>query len=224
MNYTQIVGRAKRESGRTGPPPAGIATAVAEDRRIYDWVADAWRDLQTEGVPWRFMRRTATAPLIVGQSGYTNVQLGIEPVGHWLPEGQDYFPTVFEATNPLAEWPLRWASYDSFRRHFLVGGHSPATPQFWSVAPDGGLLIGPTPDKAYTLRADYQRATTELTADIDTPDLPVDYHMVLVWMAVMQIAGLDAAPEVFIRGQGNLMTVRNALWRDQGPAFRTVFG
>lgn len=224
MNFNQLAGRVKRESGRSGPSPAGVLSATADDARIYAWVADAWRDLQNEPVPWRFMRRTCVSPLVIGKQDYSNLDLNIAEPRDWVPQGNDYRATLYEPANPASEWPLSFVPYEFFRRNYMTGQLAPGVPMYWTIGPLGKLYFAPTPDRAVTLRADYFRGPTELVNDADTPDLPARYHMILVWMAMMQLSGMDAAPEVFARAAGNFATVRNALWMDQGPSITTTMG
>jgi hypothetical protein len=99
----------------------------------------------------------------------------------------------------------------------MVGTHASGVPQFWAVSPDNKMLLGPTPDKVYHVRFDYQTPVVTLAADTDEPAMPEDYHMVIVWEALKSVAGFDNAPEVYARAQAEYESVFNDLWRDQGP-------
>lgn len=61
------------------------------------------------------------------------------------------------------------------------------TPQRWTQHA-GNLLLWPVPDGPYTLLIDYICQVPDLAAADDVPVLPVTYHDVLVWGAILELA------------------------------------
>lgn len=199
----EIARRVKSESGRSGTGPVSVAAAGDDDRRILNAVRDAWQALQLEAFWWRWMRKSmAAGALAAGQVANTVAALGLTDHGEWWPESSDYWPTAYDVNDASNEWRLRELSYDRFRARFMVGTHDAAQPQFYAIAPNGDLLVGPKPDSAnYRVRMDYKAAPTSLLVDADAPDMPSQHHDVLIWLALMPIAAADAAPEHYTRGR-----------------------
>jgi hypothetical protein len=71
-------------------------------------------------------------------------------------------------------------------------------PLVFSVDPaNKSVLLGPIPDITdYTLRGKYWTKSIVLAADADIPACPDEYHMVIVYRALMKYAGYEAASEV----------------------------
>ena len=106
-----------------------------------------------------------------------------------------------------------------YRDRFELTEHQPGNPLVWTTGPDEKMYFGPTPDDEYTVRASYWIAPTSLLLDEDTPAMGSEYHMILVWRALMEVASIDAAPEVYSRGLMNYERLETDLMRRYGPQF-----
>lgn len=60
-------------------------------------------------------------------------------------------------------------------------------PLYWTYAASE-LRLWPAPDQAYTVTIDYIKRTTDLSADADSPLFDSQYHDVLVWGAIAEMA------------------------------------
>lgn len=216
MNFLALVQNTKREFGRLTSGPASVATATGRDMLLRDWVIESWKKIQELPHNWAWMRREATASLVAGQGSYTAGDLGITRLGYFRDEDEDYTPVVWQASSPDQIIPLTWIPYDTFRRAYQRGTQTNDQPQHWSVAPDGALLIGPAPDDTYTLSIDYQLSPQELSTDLDVPEMPSRYHMLIVWGALADAGVFDAAPEVVGRAQTNYQETLTNLIANQG--------
>lgn len=226
MDYLELVNRLKLESGRSGGDIASVATATGSDLRLVRWVSTAYEKIQRETSDWLWMRKTVLAAITASQMDQNPaVDMLVQPAntdpvadfrGFKTPN-DDYMPTALDPASPAAEWPLRWLPYDLFRQRFMVSTHAAGPPQYWAVSPGGKMLLGPTPDKVYHVRFDYQTPVVTLAADGDTPAMPADYHMVIVWGALKSVAAFDNAPEVYTRAQSEYDDLFSDLWVDQGP-------
>lgn len=208
MNYLQLVQRAKLEAGLAGAVPSSIGSTVGDTARIAGWVSDAYNDLQLQAHRnWRWLRSTATGTVTVaGGMSYTIDQLlgvgaGTTRFSRWRNEGNGYRVRAWPIASPEQVIDVRQLDHDEFVRRFLVGTHAAAAPQYWAIAPSGEILVGPTPDASYRLRADYVKSPQQLTLDGDTPEMAPQFHMAIVWLALWSYAGYDAAPEVGVRAQ-----------------------
>ena len=214
MNYLQIVQRVHSESGRSTAAPTSVVGANDRHVRLFNWVADAWRDLQGER-DWRWMRNTLDAALTANQQTYSGADLGATRFGRWRKEDHDYSPYVYVDGAPNAMWPLAFWQLDQMRARFIYRTWGASTPIAWSYNEANELLIGPQPALAYKLRIEYWKEPSELAADDDTPDMPDRFHMLLVWRALQDVANFDAAPEVLARAEKNYGALKFALTMDQ---------
>lgn len=215
MNYLELVQRLHRESLRSTAAPTSVTTTNDRQARLCDWVADAWRDLQIER-EWRWMRTTLDVPLIVGQQTYdAAADLGAARFRRWRMDDDTYNPWLYIDGSPNSLWPLTFTQLDDFRSLYVYRSWGATTPVAWTFDEDNRLLVGPQPALAYKLRQEYWKSPTELEADTDTPDMPEEYHLLLMWTALEQVAMADAAPELLSRAQGRKIELRTRLLYDQ---------
>ena len=62
------------------------------------------------------------------------------------------------------------------------------------------MELWPIPDAVYTVNGEYYMDMQTMTLDADIPILP-DYHMAIVWKALMYYGAFEGAPEVYAHGQ-----------------------
>ena len=55
------------------------------------------------------------------------------------------------------------------------------------------MCFGSPPDRAYAVRGEYQRSAQTLVNANDVPEMPEDYHMMIVWRAIMLLHQHDEA-------------------------------
>ena len=221
MNWLQLAQEVKRESGLTGGGPVAFASANGEDLRIFNWVAWAWRDidLMHEGWAWRRGTATATTNGSMTLTGLTSFSLA--DFGSWLPASSIYNVSAYRiSSGQSAENNLKFIDYDIFRRQFIQGTHTAAGLQYWSIAPNGDMLVGPTPDASHVVRADYIKDHVALSADASTPTMPTRFHPLITWYALREYGGYDAASEVWQRADRNYNSLYSALAQAQLPKMR----
>ena len=223
--FVQLVERLRVEAALPIPTITTLVGANDEVQRLANWVSDANADIERMDREWKWMRAQALAPITAGGGmRYTPAQCGITTGGHrrWrrqqppLGGQQGYTVRAFEASNPANEWRVHELERDVFTQRFLVGQHQTGSPQYWAEADNGDLLIGPTPDRNYTVRADYVRAVQTLAADAETPGMPADFHSAVMWYALFTYAVDDASPEQITRARLHYNRLESALLRDQG--------
>lgn len=292
MIYLDLVRRLKREAGRSGGAPGGIATLEGDDLLLGDWIADAWREIQRRRMDWAWMRKTISGVLVESQQAYsaeTNLDftriaftagateyaagaslvqgsvsatvtrvilssgawatsdaageliihsasgdfvagaalgggactlsgpaVSMAPFGRWQVPTDEY--TVRISLSPVDVYELGWVSYEEFQRRYIATAVDDGQPRWWSVSPAGQLLIAPAPDSGlYSIEADYWARPTELLLDDDEPDMPAQFHMLIVWRALLEVAAFDSAPEVETRATRNIKIIWRDLVDDQAP-------
>ena len=216
MNFLQLAQRLHSETLRSTAAPTAYVGANDRHLRLFNRVADAWRDLQSER-DWKWMRGTTDAPLTIGQQVYTGAELGATNFGRWRPEDNTYSVQLYIDGSPNTLWVASEWDLDSIRNQWVYRSNNvSSTPLVWASDEQQRMVIGPKPAVAYKIRAEYWTEPTELLADGDTPNMPDRFHLLLVWAALKGMALDDAAPEIRAKAEENYTAMHDRLRRDQG--------
>lgn len=165
--------------------------------RIVAWVNMAWIDVQTEHPNWRWMRASATVATTASDNSYAPSEFSTTNFGHWIP---NTFRCYTTSVGQSDEQHLIYMPYDQWRNIYDFGANATQTgrPAHFSVGPDQSVKLGPAPNSTgYTIKADYQKEPSDMSGDSDTPDMPDEFHVMLVWKALMYYAAFESAPEVY---------------------------
>ncbi len=90
-----------------------------------------------------------------------------------------------------------------------------------SIAPDKSICLGPIAADGYTILGDYFSVPSEMASDSDVPALPTQFHMAIVYRAMMSYGAFESAPEVYQRGEVEFMKLMRRMTADRSP--ETVF-
>lgn len=204
MNWLQLAQAVKRESGLGMESTiVSYATAQNDNARFFQWAQWAARDLTLQREDWRWRRGSATLASTTNQTN-TATDFGLTDFASWKAQTKEYRPSAYRVSDGVStERELTFMSYELFRKNFILGAQVPGTVQCWSISPADELLLGPTPDAAHFVRADYTKTYVEMTGDTSTPAMPERFHMLIVWRALMEYGGFDAAGEVYQRAERN---------------------
>lgn len=216
MDFLALAQRLHRETMRSTAAPTAVVGASDRALRLFNALADAWLEVQSER-DWKWMRGTTDEALVIDQQTYTGVQLGVAArFGRWREEDDTYWPIVYVDGTPNAQWPLHQWGLDDFRQNWIYRTQGSSTPIAFAIDESDQLLLGPAPSVAYKIRADYWKEPSTLAADADEPDMPERFHILLVWRALMDVARADAAPELLSKAEINYGNLHDKLLFDQG--------
>lgn len=194
------------EADVSGPQFTDVTAAVVgstgESARLVHWINLAWNDIQIAHTDWGWMRTQMPllATLGVNNPTYSLTQCGITNFGAWA---RDSFRNYQTSAGINTEVFMEYMDYDSWRNSFLYGALRSAVtrPLIISIAPDKSLCFGPIADVGYTIVGDYFTGPVQLVNATDIPSLPVQFHMAIVYKAMMYYGSFMGAPEVLQRGQ-----------------------
>lgn len=180
-----------------------VVAQVGEYKRLVDWVADAWDDIQGLHPDWKFLRLSTSWTTTLGQYAYTPTQCNIpvDTFGCWVRHEMRQYST---AVGLASEMPVHYMTYERWRRQYNIGAlrDQRTMPMNFAVAPDQSVVLGPTPLAGYTLTGDYYRSPIILAANGDIPALPPGFsHLIIVHAAKMKYAAYEAAPEVYAEAE-----------------------
>ncbi len=218
MNFLQLVQRLARECGVPGTGPSTTVGQTGESGRLVNWTNTAWNDIQTAHQDWDWMRTTATWTTTQAQPTYTPTQAGIASgtFGMWAPYTFRCYET---ASGTNSEMFLSWMPYEVWRNTYLFGAlrQSYSRPTQMTIAPDKSVALGPIPVSGYTITGDYFTAPLDMSADADIPALPTQYHMAIVYRAMMFYGAFEAAQEVYANGEREFAKLMNRIDADRLP-------
>lgn len=215
MNFLQLAQALKRESGLSGAAPGDAGTTVLSEQRLFNWVNWAARDIHLAREDWRWRRGMATLPSTINQVNPASA-FGLTDFASWKDANKTYSPTAYRiADGNTIERKLAWMTYDNFRQTYFTGGQNSGVVQYWSISPSDEFLLGPAPDSEHFVRADYIKDYTDLVLNADVPTMPARFHMMIVWRALMEYGGFDAAGEVYQRAEKNYQLMWTSLVQSQ---------
>lgn len=223
MNRLSLVNSLIQEAGVSGGPLTTAVGLTGEMLRMSTWIDASWNEVQTEHDDWNWMRSSnllglgASFVTVAGSASYPlgttagTVGVAVDSFGKWDKETFRCYTTTV-GTND--EQFLDDIPYDVWRDAYMFGAmRSVQTrPVAVAVGPDESVNIGPPSNGLYTITADYFVAPSVMTADTDVPTgLPLRYHMIIVYKAMMKYAGYESAQEVWSRGNSEYNLMFNQL-------------
>lgn len=228
MNRLSLVAALARECGVSGSIVATVG-ATGEALRLASWIDTAWEAIQTKHDDWSFMRSSnvlgagASFATINGQSSYPlgsgagTCGVLSASFGKW---DRESFRSYTTSVGTNDEMELDEIPFDVWRGLYMIGASRGVRtrPVAVAVGPNDSVCLGPPPNALYTITADYFVAPTAMSLDADTPTgLPIQFHMMIVYLAMTYYAGYEAAPEVMQRGQSGYDTLMKRLEALRAP-------
>lgn len=118
---------------------------------------------------------------------------------------------------------MAYKDYESWRNQYLFGNirYTPSRPVDITIAPDKSLACGPLAITGYTVLGDYFTAPVDLSATTDTPAIPAQFHMAIVYRALMSYGLYESAPEAVQRGQAEFNKIMDRILTDRLPEIMT---
>jgi hypothetical protein len=196
---------------------------VGELGRIVHWVKQAYKELQNRsGGQWSWLRGEATFNTAADQRSYSpSVDMGLTRFKSWRINNTLNLPKIHLTSAGIGtEMRLTYTGYDSFQNIFKIGTQVSGYPSFIAEDPAHNIVLGQTPNDDYTVTCEYWKSAQVLAADGDEPELPEDFHYLLVYMAMQKYAGFEAAQEVMVRATMEASRMMRELEINQMPKWR----
>lgn len=204
----------------SGTGPTTVVGQTGESKRLVDWIADAWFEIQALHRNWKFQRASTTFVTVNAQYAYTPLQAGIaaNTFGEWIPDSFRIYTTA--AGVGSEQFADIFRDYDTWRDTWYFGANrnQVSMPQQIAIAPDDSLVLGPSPLAGYTVVADYYKAPVRLALDADVPTLPFRHDpVIIVYLALKKYALFESAGESLAMAQQEYARRLARLELDQLP-------
>jgi len=216
MTRLELVKRLSRESGVNKVGPISSEGQVGTYLQLVEWIDEAYAAIQGVHDTWRFHKAPFSKALSMDDGLYAPADLDITDFKHWIPDGVSLYENLAD------EAPLHWLEWEDFQLNFGVGNNTILTgrPGFWTNDPDDNLKLYRIPDKAYILRGEYFQKNDVMTQDGDVPIYHEDYHMGIVWRALMYYGLAFAESDRYTVGMQEFKKVLRNMERKYLPKLR----
>jgi hypothetical protein len=184
MNYLQLCQKLRQEVGGSGSGPSTVLGQAGENQLYVGWIHDAWLGIQTSREQWKFMWAQGSLSLAIDTQVYS------------LPTD---LKSIDRCSVRINGYQLIELIYTEFRDHFPTA--SKGKPAYFCIMPNGQMKVNTLPDQIYLITFDYYKAPQELSANTDIPWLPAEYHLLIVYEAMLSYGGYENATEVYQRAR-----------------------
>ena len=219
MNRLELAQTLRSDAGISGGDDTTIAPS-GEWADVVRWVDRAWKDIQVRHRgTWNWMRKSVQFNTIANQKEYDpeGAPMSLTNFGNWVPHSFRVYQGG-EIGNQLDL--VHWQSYDAFRRSYLLGSLAAVAsrPNDVVISPNKSVILYPTPfDTTFTVTADYYSKPQVLTLDMDTPDMPEEFHELILYRALMFSAQVEGAADNYSIGEKEFKQMYAQLLVDQLP-------
>jgi hypothetical protein len=217
VTFLEIVQMMARESGTiSGVQPSSVSGQTGRLGKFVYWANESWRRIQKMRSAWRWMRGDFTFNTSASTAAYTATAISLTRFSQWITEEQTI--TIYDpAIGVSDESDLRFLPWVEFQRRYRRGSHDATRPCEYSVSPANELCLGPTPDKAYTVRGNYRKSRQTLSANADVPECDEDFHEDIAWYGLILCHEHDEAIPKIATARDRWKAGLGALERDNLP-------
>lgn len=222
--FLELCQDVSRESGTIpGSQPVAISGLTGRLEKVAKWVNTAWRQIQNSRSHWFWMQAEFSEQTLQGQARYTAAAWNLDRHAEWIVTGNTV--TLYPLADGVAqEAPITFMPYRDWRAVYDRGVVDENQPINFTVSPAGELCLGPTPDAVYVVNGLYRKTPQTLVAGTDVPELPLRFHDLIAWKALIYLAEHDEAQIAMATASRRERELMADLMRDQLPEFRTYGG
>lgn len=214
MTFIEMVRAVRSRVGMQGSDsPSSISGAVGAEIDIVNAVRDTWIDIQNSRQEWKWQRKTKSFFTVADDHDYTPAE--ILPIvsgtlDRWRTDATYYIDTNGKRVR------VKYMDYDNYMAR-NVDTYVSSKPRVFTIRPWDNLIMMNPPDGVYTMYIDYQESLQELTTDTTVPDMPANYHILIVYGAVEKYGNTlgDGGIEAFFAQ--NYVALWGSLTRSQLP-------
>jgi hypothetical protein len=212
--YLELVQELVSELGIGGANQGGTVpdTVVNQTGQLWNaanWIKQANNNINVMWADWQYLAVEYSEALTVG-STTAPAHSGSETVKKW-DRGSFWIDQTLNSAGQLS-----WFLWEDFRRHVLPGPTgSNSKPSAITQKRDGTLLVNVPPDASYTLTAEFYKRPALLATDTDEPEMPEEFHRIIVCEAAIKYGNKEAAAEVISGMEAEYAYLLDKLQTDQ---------
>lgn len=171
--------------------PATVLGQTGQLWNAVNWIKQANNNINVMWTDWQYLAVEYSETLTVGSTAVPS-HSGTEVVKKW-DRGSFWIDKETTSAGPLA-----WMLWEAFRRDVLPGPtpSSNSKPSVITQKRDNSLLLNVAPATAHTLTAEFYKRPALLTQDTDEPEMPEEFHRIIVCEAAIKYGNKEAAAEI----------------------------
>lgn len=205
-NYVQELGIA----GGTGP--AAVTGQTGELANVIRWIRDAGIYIDNLWMDWSYLWREYDVSVTTSAVPMPALPANA-PVKTW-DRG-----SMWMSYGTAAARRLTYVPWDEWRV-MLAGGITSGIPSEFTEKPNRSLVLNHVPPSPLPFHAEYWRQPRALEANDDVPDLPEQWHRIIICRAAIMYGNREAAGEIISGMEAEYADTLEKLQSDQIPAFR----
>lgn len=226
MQFLPIVQLLHYESRLPGSPPNAVTAQTGRAADLVRWAADAYDDIQRDrDGKWKWLRGGFYVDTVAATESYAYTVCYDSVTAAFITRFRSWDldrrqpPLIYlSSAGKSNEYELGIADWTEFRRRYVRATHDASAPSHVTTDSADNLLLGPTPDDVYRVTGDYWKSNQTLAADTDEPEMPADYHKLIVYRAMTKYGTNVVAGEVLRRAAFDGQALYDALAMRQGWA------
>ena len=190
--------------------PSSVVSQTGESKKLVKWYKDAYIEIQNRS-DWRWLRHSFTVNTVASDDTYassectdTTTSSAISRFSKWrLADTRDPPKIYLNSAGIGTERWLIYSPWEYFKTVYKIGSQLSNTgaPAHISFDPANQLVVGPIPNGVYVVTGDYIRSPQVLAENTDTPEMPSQFHKLIVYRAMQKYGYHESAPEVIERGR-----------------------
>ena len=199
--FLELAQETRALSGIGGTGPVSVTTATGIEARIVNYVKNAWIDIQTHPKKWKWMWGRYLAPVPGGSPLQTIINTREYPVTGVNHVRVNSFRSYLTATGTTDRQRMVWLSWAKFdRAHGTFEEQASRTIRV-TRDPSGQLVLYPKADAVYSIEFEFFKSAQILVNNSDVPELPTDFHQLIVYEALKRFGKAEDAPEIIKLGE-----------------------
>lgn len=210
---------------KLGSNPTAVTAQSEELQDIITAVDDAHVEIQNKHQSWRWLRSKFTVNTNANTPDYagtdctdTRLSATVDRFSHWIFSESDNPPLIYLSADGVAtQQRLVLVDWDCFRTIYAIGTQTAGRPVHVTIDPQNSMVLGPKPDAVYVVSGEYQMSAQRMTADGDIPEMPAQFHDLIMYRAMEEYGYGDAAAEVIELAKIRDRRLMNQLERNQLP-------
>ena len=188
--------------------------------RLVNWIDESWQELQNMAW-WSWLRESFTMPLVAGQDVYSygdaiDSDGAVTRLKRWHLDSTANPPWIYNtAAGSSTAQAINFVDWPEFNNLFNMAPPASGAPEFITSRPNYEIAVSPIPNDNYVVTGEYMRSSQVLALDTDAPEMPEEYHMLIVWMAMVEFGYHGVAEEILARGKEKKELYLASLVRNQ---------
>lgn len=207
-------------------PPSSVVSQVGEHGLFVKWFRDAYTDIQNRK-EWRWLTHAFTINTVDGSGSYrysecidAEAGVAITRFSKWLLADDNDPPKIYlQSSGAAGERWLIWLPWDQFKQIYKIGSQNNGSPVHISVDHLDQIHLGPIPNGTYVVTGNYIMSAQTLSENSHIPEMPPQFHSLIVYRAMEKYGYYESAQEVILRAQREGKRVMRQLEIDQSPKF-----